>query len=389
MSFKMIKAPARDTCAIIVAGGSGSRAGALPKQFQLLGGKPMVNWSVEAMCRHDRVANVIVVHPPLQEVEIKDILAGFPIMLTAGGSSRTESVKAGLDAITGQPRFVLIHDAARPGVNAADIDQLLQALEACDGAAPALAVSDSLKRTDADGFIVSNIDRSQAQRSQTPQGFRLDKIKAAYDALGPDQATTDDLTVAADAGCRLRLIPGAERLDKVTYAGDFERLERLLLNPSAIRTGSGFDAHAFGPGDHVWLCGVKIPHPASLIGHSDSDAPWHALTDAILGAIAEGDIGDHFSPSDEQWRGMSSEHFLRFAAERVKARGGAIINVDITIICEAPKVKPLREAMRARTAEVLGLDIGAVSVKATTTEGLGFLGRREGLAAQATVNIRL
>lgn len=386
----MTKPPSKDACAIIVAAGSGTRAGGIPKQFQVLGGKPVLRWSVEAMLQHDRVAHIVVVHPPEDADKTRVAIGGFPITLVTGGVTRTQSVKAGLAAVqASELEFVLIHDAARPGLNASDIDRLLEAAAAIDGAAPGLRIADSLKRTDADGFIVSSIDRSGVQRTQTPQVFRRDKILAAYEALPADEDVTDDLSVAAAAGCRLQLIAGSDRLDKVTYPEDFARLERLLLMTTSIRTGSGFDVHAFGPGDHVWLCGVKVPYSASLIGHSDADAPWHALTDALLGALAEGDIGDHFPPSDERWRGMSSEHFLRFAAERVSARGGYIINVDVTIMCEAPKVKPLRDAMRARTAEVLGIDLGAVSIKATTTEGLGFMGRREGLAAQANVSVKL
>ncbi|HCW49197.1 MAG TPA: 2-C-methyl-D-erythritol 2,4-cyclodiphosphate synthase, partial [Brevundimonas sp.] len=293
---------------------------------------------------------------------------------------------AALTADDAEP--VLIHDAARPFLSADVIAALLQGLEGADGALPALAVADSLRRA-GDDFIVGGVDRDNLWRAQTPQAFRLKTIRDAYAAWPNDEAATDEAAVVERAGGRVRLIPGDPRLLKLTYPEDFAMAEALAAPRTVVRIGQGFDVHRWGPGSSVWLCGVEIPHDQTLIGHSDADAGLHALTDAILGSIADGDIGDHFPPSDPQWKGAASDRFLVYAAERVAARGGRIVNVDVTLICEQPKVKPHRQAMRERLAELLNLPLDAVSVKATTSEGLGFTGRGEGLAAQAAVSVEL
>ena len=380
----------KDVGAIIVAAGSGARIGGAPKQFRMFSGRPLIWWSARALIEHPRIKSVIVVHATDGLEDARAALPFFPITYTRGGASRTQSVRAGLNALAAQAvRYVLIHDAARPGLQNVHIGALLQALERFDGAAPALPVSDTLKRIDANQSIIGDLDRAGAVRIQTPQAFRWEALWSAYQDLNAAAEATDDLSVAQAAGLRLTVTPGDAALDKITYEEDFARLEQTLFPPISTRMGSGFDVHAFGPGDHVWLCGVKIPYSHGLIGHSDADVAWHALTDALLGAIADGDIGDHFPPSDEKWRGQSSDAFLRFAADRVRQRGGHIVNVDLTIIGESPKVKPHRATMREKTANLLEISLDAVSVKATTTERLGFLGRSEGLAAQAVATVKL
>jgi 2-C-methyl-D-erythritol 4-phosphate cytidylyltransferase/2-C-methyl-D-erythritol 2,4-cyclodiphosphate synthase len=310
-------------------------------------------------------------------------LSGLNAQLVDGAAERTGSVRAGLEALAAGPRpeAVLIHDAARPGLSAAIVGRLLQALEDADGAAPALPTPDALKRV-VDGWVSEDVARADLRRVQTPQAFRFDLIAEAFAALPADVAFEDDIAVARRADLRVRLIDGDARLAKVTMPEDFAALEQALA-PAVPLIGNGFDAHRFGSGEFVTLCGLRIPHTQGLIGHSDADAAWHALTDAILGGIGQGDIGEHFPPTDVRWKGAASEVFLRHAHDLAKAAGARLVNVDMTLMCEAPKIRPHREAMRERTAAVLGLPLARVSVKATTTEGLGFLGRREGLAAQA------
>jgi 2-C-methyl-D-erythritol 4-phosphate cytidylyltransferase/2-C-methyl-D-erythritol 2,4-cyclodiphosphate synthase len=295
-------------------------------------------------------------------------------------------VRAGL-AAAGACDAVMIHDAARPLVTPAHIGALLEALTQADGALPALPVADTLKRATPDGS--QTVDREGLWRAQTPQAFRLKPLVEAYAAWPGDAPATDDAAVMEAAGGRVALIPGDPLLMKITHPEDFAMIERLADTPRVTRVGQGLDAHRFGPGDGVWLCGVKIAHDLSLIGHSDADAGLHAITDAVLGAIGAGDIGDHFPPTDPQWKGASSDLFLRHAAGLVGARGGRITGVDVTLVCEQPRIKPHREAMRARLAEILGLPPGCISVKATTTEGMGFTGRSEGLAAQAVATVEL
>ena len=372
--------------AIVVAAGSGSRAGG-DKQWRAVGGRPMVRWSVEALLAAG-ADSVVVVVAPGAEPRAVEALAGLSGWRTiTGGATRAESVRAGLAALEcSDDSPVLIHDAARPFLSAAVIDRLLTALNDADGALPALPVADSLRRS-VDGLVVGGVERDGLWRAQTPQAFRLKTIRDAYAAWTETAHPTDEAAVVERAGGHVRLVEGDARLMKLTYPEDFAMAEALLSK--TFRIGQGYDVHRWGPGTSVWLCGVEIPHDQTLIGHSDADAGLHALTDAILGAIAEGDIGDHFPPSDPQWKGASSDRFLVYAAERVAARGGRIVNVDVTLICEQPKVKPHRQAMRERLADLLKLPLDAVSVKATTTEGLGFTGRSEGLAAQAVVSVEL
>lgn len=367
--------------AIVVAAGSGSRlGGATPKQFVALRGKPMLLWSVETMLRCNKLAAIIVVVPPGEENRTREILPqAWHIHVVAGGASRTESVRAGLAALDPfLPSSVLIHDAARPGLTLPVIDELLTVLHAADAAAPALTVADALKSTPG----VRSVSREGLVRVQTPQAFRWDAIISAYASAKAD--AVDDLALVEAAGARIALTPGRHELMKVTYPEDLAVAEKLIAGP-ALRVGTGFDVHGFEPGDAVILCGVRIPHTKKLEGHSDADAGWHALTDAILGALALGDIGDHFPPSDPQWKGAASIKFLKHAVKLAADRGYRIANADITILAERPKISPHREAMRAATAEAMGVPLDAVSVKATTTEKLGFVGREEGIAAQASV----
>jgi len=374
--------------AIVVAAGSGSRAGGA-KQWRRVAGKPVVRWSVEALLDAGAREVVVVIAADARE-EADAALAGLDGWRAVfGGATRAASVCAGLAALGGaDDEPVLIHDAARPFLSAEVIARLLAGLVDADGVLPALPVADSLRRG-REGMVSGPVDRENLWRAQTPQAFRFKTIRDAYAVWPADEAATDEAAVVERAGGRVRLIPGDARLTKLTYPEDFAMAEALSPARTTIRIGQGFDVHRWGPGTSVWLCGIEIPHDQTLIGHSDADAGLHALTDAILGAIADGDIGDHFPPSDPQWKGASSDRFLVHAAERVALRGGRIVNVDVTLICEQPKVKPHRQAMRERLADLLKLPLDAVSVKATTSEGLGFTGRGEGLAAQAAVSIEL
>ncbi|CAN5289089.1 bifunctional 2-C-methyl-D-erythritol 4-phosphate cytidylyltransferase/2-C-methyl-D-erythritol 2,4-cyclodiphosphate synthase [soil metagenome] len=370
--------------AVIVAAGTGSRAGAgQPKQWRPLAGKSVLRWSAEALLGAGAEPLVVVVQPSDREVVTQALMGLTGWVLAEGGATRTASVRSGL-AQAGGADAVLVHDAARPFLTARHIHALLAALEDADGAVPVLPVADTLKRDD-DGFVT--VPRDGLLRAQTPQAFRSAVLSRAYANLADEAAATDDAAVVEAAGGRVVGVPGDPMLMKLTYPEDFAMAERLAGGQRVVRTGQGFDAHRFGPGDAVWLCGVKIAHDHALIGHSDADAGLHALTDALLGAIGEGDIGDHFPPSDPQWRGVASEVFLRKAADLVGARGGRIGNVDVTLICEQPKIKPHRQAMRERLANILSLPLDRVSVKATTTEGMGFTGRGEGLAAQAIATV--
>ena len=375
---------------VIVAGGAGQRAGSGPaKQWRKLAGKPVLRWSVEAFIAAG-AADIIIVAPAGQSDQVDQALAGLSgWRIVDGGVTRALSVQAGLAKLGDQAgdMAVLVHDAARPFVTSRHIDALVAALADADGALPCLAVADTLKRQTEAGLKTTA--REGLWRAQTPQAFRLATLRAAYAAWPGDAGEpTDDAAVVERAGGRVVKIDGDPRLMKLTYPEDFEMAERLTTLATTTRIGQGFDAHRFGPGDAVMLCGVKIAHDQGLVGHSDADAGLHALTDALLGAIGAGDIGDHFPPSDPQWKGADSGVFLRHAAALVAARGGAIVNVDVTLICEAPKIKPHREAMRARIAELLDLPVQRVSVKATTTEQMGFTGRQEGLAAQAVASVQ-
>jgi 2-C-methyl-D-erythritol 4-phosphate cytidylyltransferase/2-C-methyl-D-erythritol 2,4-cyclodiphosphate synthase len=295
---------------------------------------------------------------------------------------------AGLAALgADDEEIVLVHDAARPLLTSAHLHDLLAAMVGADGALPALPVADTLKGREMASGAIQTVDRAALWRAQTPQAFRYGVLRDAYAAWPSDEVPTDDAAVVERAGGRVTLIPGDARLLKLTYPEDFAMAELMTGGGRAVRMGQGFDAHRFGPGETVWLCGVAIAHDRALIGHSDADAGLHALTDALLGAIGAGDIGDHFPPTDPQWKGAPSSVFLEHAAQLIAARGGRIVNVDVTLICERPKIKPHREAMRSRIAELLDLPEDRVSVKATTTETMGFTGREEGLAAQAVAAV--
>jgi 2-C-methyl-D-erythritol 4-phosphate cytidylyltransferase/2-C-methyl-D-erythritol 2,4-cyclodiphosphate synthase len=375
--------------AIIVAAGAGLRAGGgVPKQYRAVAGQPLLRHAVERLLRHPAITGVSVVINPecrsLYDAAVAGLALPEPI---TGGATRQESVLAGLEALAANPpEIVLVHDAARAFVPDAVIDALVAAFDdaGIDGACPALPQVDSLRRGES-GRFSGSVDRDALWRVQTPQGFRYPALLAAHRASAP--GATDEVAIALAAGLIVAITPGDERAFKVTEPADFAKAEAMTTYSS--RAASGFDVHKFGPGDHVWLCGVKVPHDHGLIGHSDADVGLHALTDALLGAIAAGDIGDHFPPSDERWRGAASDQFLAHAATLVRDRGGLIDHVDVTLICERPKVGPHREPMRARIADILGLGIDRVSVKATTTEKLGFTGRQEGIAAQAMASVRL
>jgi 2-C-methyl-D-erythritol 4-phosphate cytidylyltransferase/2-C-methyl-D-erythritol 2,4-cyclodiphosphate synthase len=373
--------------AVIVAAGSGARAGAeAPKQWRSLAGRPVARWSLEALLAAGAETVAVVVRPG-HEARATEAFAGLPRWFTVqGGADRIDSVRAGLAALDSGAQAVLIHDAARPFVTPAHVDRLLTALETADGAVPALAVADTLKRDDGHGAALT-VARDGLFRAQTPQAFHRAAIARAHAAWPAGEAPTDDAAVLERAGGRVALVAGDPMLMKLTYPEDFPMAERLASAARITRTGFGYDAHRFGPGEAVWLCGVRIAHTCALVGHSDADAGLHALTDAILGALGEGDIGDHFPPDDPQWKGASSDRFLRHAANLAAARGGRLVNVDVTLVCERPKIKPHRQAMRARLAELLDLPRDRVSVKATTTEGMGFTGREEGLAAQAVATV--
>jgi len=375
-----------DFSAVVVAAGSGARAGG-GKQWRDLAGKPVLRWSVEALLSAGARELVVVVGAD-DQARLKSALSGLSGWTAAiGGATRDASVRNGLALLAAPDEHaVLIHDAARPLLSADVIRRLLAALEGADGAAPALAVADSLRRVVEDSMGRS-VSRDDLRRVQTPQGFRLGRVRAAFAAWSGTTAPTDESEVVVADGGTVKLIQGDPRLMKLTYPEDFAMAEALI--PRRVRVGQGFDAHRWGPGQSVWLCGVEIPHNQTLIGHSDADAGLHALTDAVLGAMGDGDIGDHFPPSDPKWKGAASDQFLIHAVERLAARGGRLVNVDVTLICERPKVKPHREAMRARLSDLLGLPLDAVSVKATTTEAMGFTGRGEGLAAQALATIEL
>jgi 2-C-methyl-D-erythritol 4-phosphate cytidylyltransferase/2-C-methyl-D-erythritol 2,4-cyclodiphosphate synthase len=305
--------------------------------------------------------------------------------MTPGGATRAQSVMAGLRALKSSDEVVMVHDAARPFLNAGHIQALLQGLGRADGAILALPVADTVKRE-----MPGNIETAPREglwRAQTPQAFRTAPLREAYAAWSDDRPPTDEAGVMEAVGGIVRLVPGDPMLFKLTYPEDFAMAERLAGAARITRTGQGIDAHRLGPGDGVWLCGVKIAHDRELIGHSDADAGLHAITDAILGAIGEGDIGDHFPPTDPQWRGAPSHIFLSHAADLVRQRGGALVNVDVTLVCEKPKIKPHRQAMREKLSEILGLPVDRISVKATTTEGMGYTGREEGILAQAIASV--
>ncbi|WP_298691128.1 bifunctional 2-C-methyl-D-erythritol 4-phosphate cytidylyltransferase/2-C-methyl-D-erythritol 2,4-cyclodiphosphate synthase [uncultured Sphingomonas sp.] len=373
---------------LIVAGGSGTRAGGdTPKQYRRIGGEAVIARAFDALATHPAITSVHVVIGAGQELLLTEALGSRrPASITGGGATRRESVRHGLEAI-GSADIVLIHDAARPFLPPTVIDRLIAALDTAPGAIPTLPVVDTLVRV-ADDAVGEAVSREKLARVQTPQAFRFSAILTAHRGWSHPAEPTDDAQVARDAGLAVLAVPGDPMLEKLTHEADLVAAEARLAATMTSRAGMGYDVHAFAEGDHVMLCGLRIPHSQALAGHSDADVGLHAITDALLGTIADGDIGSHFPPSDPRWKGADSATFLRHAASLVAAQGGTIDHVDVTIICEAPKVGPHREAMRVRIAEMLGLPIGRISVKATTTERLGFTGRGEGMAAQAVVSVR-
>ena len=385
--------------AVIVAAGLGLRAGGgdIPKQFQPLAGKPLLDWSLETFMDHPQIDGVLLVlNPMVLERYFFNFKNPKILKPVAGGAQRQDSVRNALEALADHaPARVLIHDAARPLVSAEVITRVIAALDNAPGALPVVPVSDTLKRGRAGGVVEATVSREGLWRAQTPQGFEFRAILAAHRKFA-GQSLTDDAAVAEAAGLAVALVEGDLGNIKITEPADFALAEAMMSddrnNVPPVRapfttTGQGFDVHRFVPGDGVWLCGIKIPSEWKLLGHSDADAGLHALTDAILGAIAEGDIGVHFPPSDERWRNASSDQFLLHALKLMKERGGRLVHLDVTVICEKPKVGPHRPAMRARLAELTGLPLERISIKGKTTEGLGFTGRGEGLATQAVANV--
>jgi 2-C-methyl-D-erythritol 4-phosphate cytidylyltransferase/2-C-methyl-D-erythritol 2,4-cyclodiphosphate synthase len=374
------------TSALIVAAGKGERLGpGVPKQYRLLAGKPVLRWAVESLIRHSAVRTVRVVVGDGQEESAASALSGLDVgEFITGGAERADSVRAGLKALDGDA--ILVHDAARPFCPPSVVDRLLAALEFFEGAAPVLPVGDTLALI---GETLGDpVDRAGLARIQTPQAFRLGALKSAYD-LWSGPSPTDETTVLRNAGMRVAAVDGDPALEKLTLPADFERAEQWLAGRLAPRTGIGVDVHAFAGEGPIMLGGVEIPHSRGLEGHSDADVVLHAITDALLGAAGLGDIGEHFPPSELRWKGADSAQFLAHAVELLRENGALIDHIDCTVIAEAPKVGPHRAAMRAKIAEIAGLRVDQVSVKATTTEGLGFTGRREGIAAQAVASIRM
>lgn len=379
--------------AIVVAAGRGTRAGAgIPKQYRLLSGVPVIRHALELFTGHRQIDIVQPVIHRDDAARFAEASAGLALRMPAyGGATRQSSVRAGLEALEKEaPRIVLVHDAARPFASAGLVSRAIAA-GAAGAAIPGLPLTDTIKAVDARGLVIDTVDRSHLRAVQTPQAFAYDRLLAAHRRafLAGKDDFTDDAALAEWAGMAVTLFKGETRNMKLTTEEDFARAADQWSGLGDVRTATGYDVHAFAEGDHVWLAGVRIAHPRGLAGHSDADAPLHALVDAILGALADGDIGAHFPPTDPQWRGASSDRFLAFAVERVRRRGGRIAHLDITIICEAPRIGPHRDAMRARIASIAGLDVNRVAVKATTNEKLGFIGRGEGIAAIATATVRL
>ncbi len=381
--------------AIVVAAGRGLRAGGdRPKQYRHILGEPVIRPSIATFVRHDEIALVQpVIHPDDTEYFAAAVTGLDLLPPVHGGATRQASVLAGLEALAPRsPEIVLVHDAARPFASPALIARAIEAARATGAAIPALAVADTVKSVDTHGRVTGTIDRTQLRLVQTPQAFAFDALlnahRRARDAGRDD--FTDDAALAEWAGVKVSTFQGESANVKLTTNEDFARAEAAkFAELGDVRTGFGFDVHQFGDGDHVTLGGVRIPFSRGLAGHSDADVVLHALVDALLGAISDGDIGVHFPPTDPQWRGASSDRFLAFAVERVRNRGGRIAHLDITIVCEAPRIGPYRDAMRARVAEIAGLPLARVAVKATTSEKMGFTGRGEGMAAFANATVRL
>lgn len=379
---------------ILVAAGKGARFGSSkPKQYVDLVGKPIVQHTLDCLLRRENVFDHIIIVVADKDPYIADIVAEYdqPISIVTGGSCRTQSVKNGLIALKGlSPDNVYIHDAARPFVSNNIIQSLKSALKTSDAAVPALPLVDAIKSTDGQK-LTGNADRDMFRRVQTPQAFKFDSIWPCFERLDSGETYADDIAIALENGLSITMVDGDDNNFKITHPEDLKKAENLMMKSSThyFVTGQGYDVHQVEAGSSLWLCGVEIEADFSLKGHSDADVGLHALTDAILGAIAFGDIGDHFPPSDPQWKGARSDQFLEFAIKAVKDRGGTLCHVDVTLICEKPKVKPHREAMRQKLADICSLPLNRVSVKATTTEKLGFTGRHEGIAAQAVATVKL
>ncbi len=383
--------------AVIVAAGRGSRLGGDggPKQYRTVGNKSVLQRTIDCFVSHPQIDLIqVVIHSDDHELYSKSVEPDKKLLKPVfGGASRQASCKAGTDAIACHNcATVLIHDAARPFLSPAVISNVLDGVSSGTCSLPAVAVADTLKNANADGHVASTLERNNLYLAQTPQGFVCKEIHKAHAqalAAGLDDFT-DDAAVAEWAGLRVKLVSGDRNNFKITTQNDLdaarERVEMTTMMISDVRTGSGYDVHTLGPGDRVILCGIEIPHSQSLQGHSDADVGLHALTDALLGTIGEGDIGSHFPPSDPKWKGASSDQFLKHAVNLVSQAGGMITNLDVTLVCEAPKIGPHREAMRNRVAEICGIELQRVSVKATTNERIGFIGREEGIAALASAN---
>ena len=385
---------------IIVAAGRGHRFGGdMPKQYLEVHQQPLVRHAAQVFLDHPAIDFILpVIHPDDADI-LANALDGLDYLEpVAGGAARQDSVRNGLEALASSaPDYVLVHDAARPMVAPALIDRVIEALQDTPGVIPGIAVVDTLKRADDAGIITDSVSRDGLWRAQTPQGFKYADLLAVHRSV-IGQELTDDAAVMEASGHRIAVVLGDEDNIKVTTPDDLMRMEEIMSDDSAqakpvrspsFRIGSGYDVHKLGPGDHVTLCGVEIASERALIGHSDADVALHAVTDAVFGAIADGDIGSHFPPTNSQWRGASSDQFLAYACERMRERGFELSNIDLTIICEKPKIGPHRDAMRARLAEIAQIDVSCVSVKATTTERLGFTGRGEGIAAEAVIIIEI
>jgi 2-C-methyl-D-erythritol 4-phosphate cytidylyltransferase / 2-C-methyl-D-erythritol 2,4-cyclodiphosphate synthase len=380
--------------AVVVAAGRGVRAGSImPKQYRSVRGAPVIRAALSLFIEHPEIDLVQPVIHRDDAAAFAEATAGLKLRAAAfGGATRQMSVRSGLEAIEKErPRIVLVHDAARPFTSPALISRAIVA--GADGAAiPGLALTDTIKEVGTDGRVVATLDRGRLRAVQTPQAFLYDGLLAAHRRafIAGREDFTDDAALAEWAGIAVTIFAGESSNMKLTTEEDFARVTAADWAALAdVRTATGYDVHSFADGDHIWLGGVRIPHPRSLSGHSDADVALHALVDAILGALADGDIGVHFPPTDPQWCGARSDKFLAFAVERVRQRGGRIAHLDITIVCEAPRIGPHRDAIRTRVAEIAGIGIDRVAVKATTNEKLGFIGRREGIAAMATATIRL
>jgi 2-C-methyl-D-erythritol 4-phosphate cytidylyltransferase/2-C-methyl-D-erythritol 2,4-cyclodiphosphate synthase len=389
--------PDRRTAAVILAAGRGERAGQSaegPKQYRPLAGEAVLTHTLRAFAQSALVETIVVViHPDdVSLFEAASAAIDAELIVVHGGATRQASVHCGIEALAGiGPDIVLLHDGARPFIDTATIARVIAAVDDGIGALPALAIADTLKRASDDGIVADTVDRRHLFSAQTPQGFPYPAIRAAHAAAAAEGRSdfTDDAAVAEWAGMAVRLVEGAPENVKLTRQDDIVRADRTMrgMHVIDVRTGNGYDVHQLVPGDHVTLCGVRIAHDQTLLGHSDADVGLHALTDALLATCGEGDIGTHFPPSDPQWRGAASHIFVRHAVKLLREHGGRICNVDITLISEAPKVAPHRAAMVAALAEMTGLEPFRVSVKATTNETIGFVGRREGIAAIATASV--